>query len=166
MVTTRSRSRASATRRSHGPAGRAPCPHPPPRSQEPTTWTSGTRAKRDCLVVVLGGKGSRLARKVQMRGGARGPHARRSLSTLSVRPRAPTKQMGLYRRPALVAGADENLYAAVTPRSRVAEVARLDSVRCHTGLNECLADGVDTTIAEVLAARVGAARIHGAVDAE
>src|ERR1700682_277793 len=31
-----------------------------------------------------------------MRGGARRPHARRSLSTLSVRPRAPTQQMGRY----------------------------------------------------------------------
>jgi hypothetical protein len=35
-----------------------------------------------------------------MRGGARWPHARRSLSTLSVRSRAPTNQMGPYRRPA------------------------------------------------------------------
>src|SRR5574341_582806 len=35
-----------------------------------------------------------------MRGGARRPHARRSLSTLSVRPRAPTKQMGLFQQPA------------------------------------------------------------------
>src|SRR5437867_1723010 len=33
-----------------------------------------------------------------MRGGARRPHARRTPCTLSVRPRAPTKQMGPYRR--------------------------------------------------------------------
>ena len=33
-----------------------------------------------------------------MRGGARRPHARRSLSTLSVLPRAPTKQLGPSRR--------------------------------------------------------------------
>src|SRR5213594_474330 len=42
-----------------------------------------------------------MLKKVQMRGGARRPHARRSLSTLSVRPRAPTKQMGLFQHPAL-----------------------------------------------------------------
>src|ERR1700675_5030352 len=34
-----------------------------------------------------------------MRGGARRPHARRTLCTLSVRPRAPTKQMGLLQQP-------------------------------------------------------------------
>ena len=41
---------------------------------------------------------ARAMRMVQVRGGARRPHARRSLSTLSVRPRAPTKQMGRYHR--------------------------------------------------------------------
>src|SRR4029077_6138267 len=41
----------------------------------------------------------RLLKKVQLRGGARRQHARRTLCTLSVRPRAPTKQMGPYRRP-------------------------------------------------------------------
>src|SRR5437667_989479 len=35
-----------------------------------------------------------------MRGGARQPHARRTPGTLSVRPRAPTKQMGLFQQPA------------------------------------------------------------------
>src|SRR5438128_1548836 len=44
----------------------------------------------------------RWSRKVQMRDVARRPHARRSLSTLSVRSRATTKQLGLYRPPALV----------------------------------------------------------------
>src|SRR5712692_11423775 len=42
-------------------------------------------------------------KKVQMRGGARRPHARRTPCTLSVRPRAPTKQMGLWEQPASVA---------------------------------------------------------------
>src|SRR5438477_2636840 len=37
-------------------------------------------------------------RRVQLQGGARRPHARRTPCTLSVRPRAPTKQMGPYRR--------------------------------------------------------------------
>src|SRR5437867_1788564 len=37
-------------------------------------------------------------RRVQLQGGAREPHARRTLCTLSVRPRAPTKQMGPYHR--------------------------------------------------------------------
>src|SRR5512132_1318186 len=35
-----------------------------------------------------------------MRGGARRSHARRTPCTLRSRPRAPTKQMGPYRRPA------------------------------------------------------------------
>src|SRR5437763_8491269 len=37
-----------------------------------------------------------------MRGGARRLHAKRTLCTLSVQPRTPTKQMGLYRRPGCV----------------------------------------------------------------
>src|SRR5439155_4316869 len=40
----------------------------------------------------------RAMRRVQLRGGARRPHARRTACTLSVRPRAPTKQMGPYQR--------------------------------------------------------------------
>ncbi len=40
----------------------------------------------------------RAMRRVQLRGGARRLHARRSPSTLSVQPRAPTKQMGPYHR--------------------------------------------------------------------
>src|SRR5678815_5018196 len=44
-------------------------------------------------------------RRVQLRGGARSPGARRSRSTLSARTRAPTKEMGPYRRSAaLTAG--------------------------------------------------------------
>src|SRR5258705_13194532 len=35
-----------------------------------------------------------------MRGGAREPHARRTACTSSVRPRAPTKQMGRFQQPA------------------------------------------------------------------
>src|SRR5437899_3519352 len=42
---------------------------------------------------------ARAMRRVQMRGGARGPHARRTPCTSSVRPRAPTKQMGLLKMP-------------------------------------------------------------------
>ena len=38
----------------------------------------------------------RMLKKVQMRGGARRPHARRSRSTLSVRPRAPTSADGPF----------------------------------------------------------------------
>src|SRR6185369_16622891 len=41
------------------------------------------------LLAALGNWSSRMLKKVQMRGGARRPHAKRSLSTLSVRPRAP-----------------------------------------------------------------------------
>ena len=41
---------------------------------------------------------ARAMRRVQLRGGARSPGARRSLSTLSARARAPTKQMGPYHR--------------------------------------------------------------------
>src|SRR5262245_1353539 len=48
----------------------------------------------------LHGRG-RWLRRGQLRGGARRPHARRTLCTLSVRPRAPTKQMAPYRPPAL-----------------------------------------------------------------
>src|SRR5437867_7850897 len=40
----------------------------------------------------------RAMRRVQLQGGARRPHARRTLCTLSVRPRAPTPQMGPYHR--------------------------------------------------------------------
>ena len=43
-------------------------------------------------------KPARAMRRVQLRGGARRLHARRSRSTLSVQPRAPTKQMGPYPR--------------------------------------------------------------------
>src|SRR5206468_5500356 len=42
----------------------------------------------------------RRLKRVQRRGGARELHARRSLSTLSVQPRAPTKQMGPFQPPA------------------------------------------------------------------
>src|SRR5678815_2947179 len=47
------------------------------------------------------GKTRRRLKRVQMRGGARRPHARRTFCTLSVRPRAPTKQMGPFQPPAL-----------------------------------------------------------------
>src|SRR2546426_6708241 len=41
-------------------------------------------------------------RRVQLQGGARRPHARRTPCTLSVRPRAPTPQMGPYHRSSLL----------------------------------------------------------------
>src|SRR5687767_13810971 len=41
---------------------------------------------------------ARAMRRVQLRGGARWPHARRTLCTLRVRSRAPTKQMGPCHR--------------------------------------------------------------------
>ena len=41
---------------------------------------------------------ARAMRRVQLRGGARWPHARRTRCTLSVRSRAPTKQMGPSHR--------------------------------------------------------------------
>src|SRR5206468_9222084 len=41
---------------------------------------------------------ARAMRRVQRRGGARGPHARGTPCTLSVRPRAPRKPMGPYHR--------------------------------------------------------------------
>src|SRR5712691_338695 len=50
-----------------------------------------------------------------------GPHARRTLCTLSVRPRAPTKQMGPYRRPAL-------LGAVLFERKRRVRTAKTESI--------------------------------------
>jgi len=50
------------------------------------------------------GQTRRLLKKAQLRGGARGPRARRTPCSLSVRPRAPTKQMGLFQQPAGSAG--------------------------------------------------------------
>ena len=79
---------ASAIRRSHGPAGRAPTP---PGAVSQRTFDSGH--EQDA-------KTRRLLKKVQLRGGARGPRARRTPCTLSVRPRAPTKQMGLFQQSA------------------------------------------------------------------
>src|SRR5262249_8810333 len=49
--------------------------------------------------VGMGRRHGRAARRVQLRGAARRPHARRTLCTLSVRTSAATKQMGPYRRP-------------------------------------------------------------------
>jgi hypothetical protein len=74
------------------------------------------RARRRPIGLTPGGSNSWRLKKVQMRGGAplfelsdglcrretrAGliPHARRSLSTLRLRPRAPTKQMGLFQPP-------------------------------------------------------------------
>src|SRR5207247_6239306 len=54
-------------------------------------------------------------RRVQLQGGARGPHARRTLCTLSVRPRAPTKQMGPYHRSSLSSFAQAEAYGILEP---------------------------------------------------
>src|SRR5688572_24131845 len=62
---------------------------------------AGSGKGRRMLFSVLGDcrrDPARAMRRVQLRGGARWPHARRTLCTLSVRSRAPTKQMGLYHR--------------------------------------------------------------------
>src|SRR5262245_56012545 len=67
----------------------------------------------------------RMRKQVQMRGGTRGPHARRTLCTLSVRPRAPTKQMGLFQHPALEDVAREVLVSEDVGKSLV-DVARVD----------------------------------------
>ena len=64
------------------------------------------RGHRECPAIVARTDGLRLRqpgkliKKVQMRGGAREPRARRTACTSSVRPRAPTKQMGLFHPPA------------------------------------------------------------------
>src|SRR2546422_4353237 len=47
-------------------------------------------------------------RRVQLQGGARRPHTRRTPCTLSVRPRAPTKQVGLLKAPAAKGGGMES----------------------------------------------------------
>src|SRR5215813_3672968 len=64
---------------------------------------------------------SRLARRVQLRGGDREAHARRSPSTLSVRPREPTKQMGPYRQPAYGGGG----------RTRTSDTGLMRPLLCH-----------------------------------
>src|SRR5262245_50319768 len=81
-------------------------------------------------------KTRRMLKKVQMRGGARRPHARRTVCTLSVRPRAPTKQMGLLQHPAL---------AAIEPGQKVANrlVHLGDLVAAREAQDEVPGAGVD-----------------------
>src|SRR6185503_17171149 len=78
-------------------------------------------------------------KKVQMRGGAREPHARRSGSTLSVRPRAPTKQMGLFQHLSLAAvealAAVEDLVAELLEPQR-GLVRAAGGRRPHAGLDD------------------------------
>src|SRR3989449_9185892 len=69
---------------------------------------------------------ARAMRRVQLQGGAREPHARRTLCTLSVRPRVPTPQMGPYhrsRRDIMLSRAMPLviLLLAVAPAARAAE---------------------------------------------
>src|SRR5712692_2321612 len=69
---------------------------------------------------------ARAMRRVQLQGGARGPHARRTLCTLSVRPRAPTPQTFgrgasppfRYLPPGFVAPAKPALESGTLPRGR------------------------------------------------
>src|SRR5437867_10488589 len=75
-------------------------------------------------------------RRVQLQGGARGPHARRTPCTLSVRPRAPTKQMG----PSPRSGQGEEKGPAARRRPKAArEAYSLYVERAAEGANE--ADG-------------------------
>jgi hypothetical protein len=62
----------------------------------------------------------RLARRVQLRGGARRLHARRTLCTLSVQSSAPTKQMGPYRQSAPLAVLDGEVAVPCNPQSATA----------------------------------------------
>ena len=70
--------------------------------------------------VVRSPKSCRLARRAQLRGGARRLHARRTLCTLSVQPSAPTKQMDPYRRPARLAVLDGEVAVPCNPQSATA----------------------------------------------
>src|SRR6266511_1447195 len=80
------------------------------------------------------GKTRRLIKKVQMRGGARQSHARRTACTLSVRPRAPTKQMGLFQQPAPGDGPRSNSHGMPAPYrfSGVLSVNDADTTRIYT----------------------------------
>src|SRR5678815_2055 len=73
-------------------------------------------------------------RRVQLRGGARWPHARRTLCTLSVRSRAPTKQMGPYHRSSRVYDspvADPLVSRLLDPAIYPHEVDRVELVETH-----------------------------------
>src|SRR5207237_1761179 len=72
------------------------------------------------------------------------PHARRSLSTLSVRARAPTKQLGPYRRPAA-------LLAATTP---AVPINRGDDHAVGGRLQHCSAD-LPARVADYVLGNVG-----------
>src|SRR6266849_1043201 len=74
-------------------------------------------------------------RRVQRRGGARRPHARRTPCTLSVRPRAPTKPMGPHPLPL---GAEKGPAARRHPTA-AREAYSLYVERAAEGANE--ADG-------------------------
>ena len=82
----------------------------------------------------------RLARRVQMRGGAGRQHARRTLCTLSVLPTAPTKQLGPYRRPAPLAVLDGEVAVPCNPQSAI---AGLNSLSRGVRVERALRDGVE-----------------------
>ena len=100
--------RRAARRRVPGAAGPAPAPPPAPpgsgrfseTSPPESTGQNLPRAPSFSRLLVGAVNRRGMRKKVQMRGGARRRHARRSLSPLSVPPRAPTKQMSLFPHPA------------------------------------------------------------------
>ena len=82
--------------------------------------TVGSNPTPSAIFLVRESQTCRLARRGQMRGGAGRRHARRSLSTLSVLPTAPTKQMAPYRRPARLAVLDGEVAVPCNPQPAIA----------------------------------------------
>ncbi len=71
-----------------------------------------------------------------------------------------------YRSCPLGVATDQHLDSSVARELRVAVCARLYLRRRHSRLDQRVTNGTDTTVAQVLVARVCAARIHGAVDSD
>src|SRR5206468_9462048 len=92
-------------RHMHPPAHHALRPPPAPRTQHPNTeqGNSGgnhkTTRKTQTHSLSIRPDGIGLLKRVQMRGSARRPRARRTPGTLSPRPRALTKQMDPFQQP-------------------------------------------------------------------
>src|SRR5262245_32045046 len=70
-----------------------------------------------------------------MRGGARGPHARRTRCTLNVRPRAPTKQMGLFQQPGVYDEIGRGYATRRRPDPRITQAIRAALGDARTVLN-------------------------------
>jgi hypothetical protein len=66
----------------------------------------------------------------------------------------------------LLAAADQYFDSPVARELRVAVCARLYLRSRHSRLDQRVTNGADTTVAQVLVARVCAARVHGAVDSD